>query len=105
MRKFWFVYLAKALIAFPGGFGTFDELFETLTLIQTKKTSKTMPVVLFGKSYWDKVIDMEAMAEFGTISPVDLELCFRTDSVEEAFEYLTEQLTTHYLQEAGSAEG
>lgn len=99
MRKYWFVYLAKALIAFPGGFGTFDELFETLTLIQTKKTNKYMPIVLFGKRFWDKVIDMEALADFGTISASDLDMCYSTDSVDEAFDYLTAQLSLHYLDE------
>ena len=99
MRKYWFVYLAKALIAFPGGFGTFDELFETLTLVQTKKTSKHMPVVLFGTEFWDKVMDLNALANFGTISSEDLNLIYRTDSVDEAFEYLTTQLTSLYLNE------
>lgn len=100
MRKYWFVYLAKALIAFPGGFGTFDELFETLTLIQTKKISKTMPIVLFGNEFWDKVIDLHALADFGTISHEDLDLCFRTDSVDEAYDYLTKYLSKYYLDEA-----
>ena len=102
MRKYWFVYLAKALIAFPGGFGTFDELFETLTLIQTKKISKYMPIVLFGKTFWDKVVDLDAMADFGTINRADLDLCYTTDSVDEAFDYLTTQLTKHYLTESTS---
>ncbi|MEA3287615.1 MAG: LOG family protein [Candidatus Marinimicrobia bacterium] len=99
MRKYWFVYLAKALIAFPGGFGTFDELFETLTLIQTKKISKYMPIVLFGNAFWDEVIDLDALADFGTINREDLELCYRTDTVDDAFHYLTRQLTEHYLEE------
>jgi uncharacterized protein (TIGR00730 family) len=99
MRKYWFVYLAKALIAFPGGFGTFDELFETLTLIQTKKTSKSMPVVLFGKEFWDKVVDLDALSEFGTISPEDLDLIYQTDSVEDAYQYLTRKLSQLYLDE------
>jgi hypothetical protein len=97
LRKYWFMYLAKALIAFPGGFGTLDELFETLTLIQTGKTNKKMPVVLFGKRFWDKVLNMEAMAEMGTISESDLDLYITTDSVDEAFEYLTTELTRIYL--------
>jgi uncharacterized protein (TIGR00730 family) len=99
MRKYWFVYLAKALIAFPGGFGTFDELFETLTLIQTKKISKQMPIMLFGNRFWDKMIDLQGLADFGTISHADLDLCYRTDSVDDAFEYLTQQLTDMYLEE------
>jgi uncharacterized protein (TIGR00730 family) len=100
MRKYWFVYLAKALIAFPGGFGTFDELFETLTLIQTKKISKQMPVMLFGNDFWDKMIDLQGLADFGTISHSDLDLCYRTDTVDDAFKYLTKQLTDLYLEEA-----
>lgn len=99
MRKYWFVYLAKALLAFPGGYGTFDELFETLTLIQTKKTSKSMPVVLFGTKFWDKVVNMEALAEMGTISPEDLDLMYRTDSVDDAYNYLTKRLSELYLDE------
>ncbi len=104
MRKYWFVYLAKALVAFPGGFGTFDELFETLTLIQTKKTNKYMPIMLFGNAFWDKMIDLQGLADFGTISQEDLDLCFRTDSVDEAYEYLTSELTKHYLEEKPSPE-
>ncbi len=103
MRKYWFVYLAKALIAFPGGFGTFDELFETLTLIQTKKTSKQMPVLLFGNEFWDRMIDLQALADFGTISQSDLDLCYKTDSVDDAFDYLTKQLSDLYLEEAPRA--
>lgn len=102
MRKYWFVYLAKALIAFPGGFGTFDELFETLTLIQTQKTSKKMPVLLFGNKFWDKVVDLQALADFGTISPEDIDLCYRTDNVDDAFDYLTRELTDLYLEEQPS---
>ena len=87
-----FLYLCKALVVFPGGFGTMDELFESLTLMQTQKIKKPMPVVLFGTEYWDKVLNVEAMADFGTISPDDIHLCFRTDSVDEAFEHLTKAL-------------
>ena len=101
MRKFWFLYLAKALILMPGGFGTLDELFEALTLLQTKKMKKRLPIVLFGVDYWDKVVNLEAMAEFGTISPSDLDLLFRTDSVDEAFKYVTEELTGYALQRPG----
>lgn len=91
-RKFWFVYLAKALVIFPGGFGTLDEMFETLTLVQTHKVEKHIPVVLFGREYWDKVINMEAMAEYGAINYADIDLVFRTDSVEEAFSFLIQEL-------------
>ncbi len=98
MRKYWFVYLAKALIAFPGGFGTLDELFETLTLTQTGKLSKAMPIVLFGKRFWDEVISLQTLVDYGTISPEDIELCYQTDDVNAAFKYLTGRLTELYLE-------
>jgi uncharacterized protein (TIGR00730 family) len=91
-RKLWFLYLAKALILFPGGFGTFDEMFETLTLVQTGKISKPLPIVLFGTDYWDKVINIDAMVEWGTISPGDTDLFFRTNSVDDAFNHLVAEL-------------
>lgn len=92
-RKLWFVYLMKACIVFPGGFGTMDELFESLTLMQTGKVTKEIPIVLFGTDYWDAVLDLDAMAEAGVISPGDRLLMYRTNDVEEAFEYLTRELT------------
>ncbi len=104
MRKFWFVYPAKALIVFPGGFGTMDELFEVLTLIQTKKPGKTMPVVLFGKEFWDEVLNFEALVKWGVVSPQDLDIFFKTDSVEEAFEHVTGKLEKLYLSDKGLEE-
>ena len=98
IRKFWFVYLAKALIVFPGGFGTLDELFELLTLIQTRKTRKTMPVVLYGTEYWNQVINFQSMIEWDTISPLDVELFKACDTVDEALAYLKEQITRLYLE-------
>lgn len=97
IRKFWFIYHAKALIGFPGGFGTLDEIFELLTLLQTKKVSKPIPVVLFDKTFWNEIINFKAMQEYGVISPGDLELFKIIDDVDEAFEYITEQLTKLYL--------
>jgi hypothetical protein len=97
MRKLWFAYLAKGLIVFPGGFGTFDELFEILTLAQTEKLAKRIVVVLYGSTYWKKVINFEAMAEMGVISPQDLHQFKVVDSPEEGFEYLKESLTTYHL--------
>ena len=91
-RKYWFLYLCKALIIFPGGFGTMDELFETLTLVQTGKIKKKLPIVLFGTDYWSKVVNLEAMADFGTISHQDLDLVYVTDSVDDAFEYVVTEL-------------
>ena len=102
MRKFWFAYLAKAMIAFPGGFGTLDELFETLTLVQTKKMKKPMPIVLFGTQYWNKVINFDALVRHGTISPQDVNLFHLTDSVDEAFDWLVEQLISKALAKPGA---
>jgi uncharacterized protein (TIGR00730 family) len=101
MRKFWFVYLAKALIIFPGGFGTMDELFEVLTLIQTRKPRKTMPIVLFGNEYWDEVINFDAFVRWGTINAGDLEIFYKTDSVDAAFTYVTSKLESIYMTPEG----
>lgn len=100
MRKFWFIYLAKALVIFPGGFGTMDELMETLTLIQTEKIEKKLPIILFGEKYWQEIIDFDALVKWGTISPDDLELFKYAEDHQEAFEYLKEELTNnHHLDE------
>lgn len=96
MRKFWFVYLAKALVVFPGGFGTMDELFELLTIVQTQKTSKYMPVVLYGEAYWKEVLNLEALARWGMISPDDLSLFRFFDQVGPAFDYLRDELDRIY---------
>lgn len=92
VRKFWFMYLAKALVVFPGGFGTFDELFEVLTLIQTQKTSKRIPVVIYGSSYWRSIVNFEALADWGMIHPEDLDLFKFCDTVDDAYDYLTSEL-------------
>ncbi len=92
MRKYWFAYLAKAMVIMPGGFGTMDELAEILTLRQTGKIKKPLPMVLFGTEYWDDVLHIDAMVEWGTIAEKDLTLMYRTDSVAEAFEFLTREL-------------
>jgi uncharacterized protein (TIGR00730 family) len=101
MRKFWFVYLAKALVIFPGGFGTMDEFFEVLTLIQTKKPRKTMPVVLFGSEYWDDVINFNAFVKWGTVNAEELQVFYKTDSVEDAYKYLTGRLNELYTTPEG----
>mmetsp|Transcript_23781 Transcript_23781/g.33278 ORF Transcript_23781/g.33278 Transcript_23781/m.33278 type:complete len:332 (-) Transcript_23781:401-1396(-) len=86
-RKYWMANTCHALIASPGGFGTCDELFEIMTLIQTGK-HPDIPIVLFSKKFWNKVLNWNALVEFGTISPADVEKLFITDSVEEAYEYI-----------------
>ncbi len=102
MRKFWFAYLAKAVVVMPGGFGTMDELFELLTLIQTEKIRKHLPIVLFGTEYWDEVVNFDALARHRVIDPEDLDLLFRTDSVDGAFDFITEQLQTYSLGSPGA---
>jgi uncharacterized protein (TIGR00730 family) len=96
MRKFWFVYPAKALVIFPGGFGTLDEMFEVLTLVQTKKTHKRMPVLIYGSEYWKKVLNFDEMVRWGTISPQDLKLLHYADNPYEAFEFLKRELKRIY---------
>ncbi|MFH2138698.1 MAG: LOG family protein [Candidatus Omnitrophota bacterium] len=97
IRKFWFFYLAKALVVFPGGFGTMDEFFELLTLIQTHKSKKFMPVILYGKDYWDKVVNFDEMVNWGMISPEDLNLFKTFDDPDSAFKHLQKELTRHHL--------
>jgi uncharacterized protein (TIGR00730 family) len=97
MRKLWFAYLAKALVVFPGGFGTLDELFEILTLAQTNKFAKKITVVIYGREYWKKVYNFDVLVDSGAISPKDLELFQYADTPEEAFEILRRGLTENYL--------
>jgi len=92
MRKYWFLYLAKGLVVFPGGFGTLDEMMEALTLIQTRKIQKKLPIAVYGTEYWKDIINLEAMQKWGTISKKDLELFKFVDSVDEAFAFLKEKL-------------
>ncbi len=101
MRKFWLAYMAKAVIVFPGGYGTLDELFELLTLVQTKRMTKRMPIVLFGTEYWREIINFEALARHGTIDAADIDLMYRTDSVDDAFEWLVRQLTAEAIGKPG----
>src|SRR6185312_7794538 len=99
MRKFWFAYLAKALVAFPGGFGTLDEVMEILTLVQTQKLSKKIVIVLYGRSYWEQIVNFKALADWGTISPRDLDLFHFANSPQEAFEHLRGHMELHYLEQ------
>jgi uncharacterized protein (TIGR00730 family) len=104
MRKFWFAYLAKALVVFPGGFGTLDELFEILTLVQTDKLAKNIGVVLYGREYWEKVLNLEPMAEWGAIADADLSLLHYADTPADAFAHLQAHLIEHHLQPAHAQE-
>ncbi len=97
MRKYWFAYLAKALVVFPGGFGTFDEMFELLTLAQTQKLAKKITVVIYGSKYWKDLINFQMLADKGAISPKDLDLFEFADTPEEAFAILKEGLTANHL--------
>src|SRR3954469_2739911 len=97
MRKFWFAYLAKALVIFPGGFGTLDEMFEILTLMQTEKLAKQIQIILYGSEYWDQILKLEPMAEWGAISSADIHLVQRADTPREAFDLLQAHLTEHHL--------
>ena len=101
MRKFWFAYLAKAVIVFPGGFGTLDELFELLTLVQTGKMRKHMPIVLFGTEYWREIVDFNALVRHGMISARDVDLVHRTDSVDDAYDWIILQLAEQALGQPG----
>ena len=97
MRKFWFAYLAKALVIFPGGFGTLDELFEILTLVQTDKLSKKIGVILYGRAYWDAILSFGPMSEWGAIAEQDMDLFQYADTPTEAFESLRNHLLTNHL--------
>jgi hypothetical protein len=97
MRKFWFAYLAKALVIFPGGFGTMDELFEILTLAQTDKLAKKILVVIYGSEYWNRILNFQAFVDAGTISPDDLNQFKIVDTPDDAFTFLRDGLTEHHL--------
>ena len=97
MRKFWFAYLAKSLVIFPGGFGTLDEMFEILTLMQTEKLAKQIQIILYGSEYWDPILNFEPLAEWGAIGPADMQLIQRANTPQEAFDLLKAHLTEHHL--------
>ena len=105
MRKFWFAYLAKGLVIFPGGFGTMDELFEILTLAQTDKLAKKILVVIYGSEYWNRILNFQAFVDSGTISPEDVNQFKIVDSPEDAFEYLRDGLSKYHLGGAPKKEG
>ena len=98
MRKFWFLYLAKALVVWPGGFGTLDEVMELLTLIQTKKIKKRLPIVLYGSEFWNSVINWDYLVDCGTISEEDLDLFYITDSVEDTYNHIVRYIEEYKLK-------
>jgi uncharacterized protein (TIGR00730 family) len=98
MRKFWFAYMAKALVIFPGGFGTLDEMFELLTLVQTQKLSEKIDVILYGTEYWKQILNLQPMVEWGAIEPRDLDALHPADTPQGAFERLRDHLTRHHLE-------
>ena len=104
MRKFWFAYLAKALVIFPGGFGTLDEMFEILTLMQTEKLAKQIQIILYGAEYWNRILDLGPMLEWGAIGDRDLRLLQRADTPQVAFELLKAHLTAHHIEPATEQE-
>ena len=95
MRKLWFVYMAKAMIVFPGGFGTLDELFEILTLISTKKINTSIPILIYGEEFWKKTVNFEYLAEMGMISVEHLSLYRYVNSPQEAFDVLKASFTNN----------
>jgi uncharacterized protein (TIGR00730 family) len=99
MRKFWFAYLSKALVIFPGGFGTMDELFEILTLVQTEKIKKKLAVIIYDKKYWDKILNFDGLVEMGMISKKDLSLFTMCNTINEAYEAIIKHLKKYYSKE------
>jgi uncharacterized protein (TIGR00730 family) len=99
MRKFWFAYLSKAFIVFPGGFGTFDELFEILTLVQTDKIRKKLALVIYDEKYWKSVVNFDALIENGVINESDLKLFHFCNDIDTAFKVVREHLEKNFLKE------
>lgn len=96
VRKFWFLYHVQAIVVFPGGFGTLDELFDILNLIKTKKKSPYIPIVLYGSEFWKKVINFEPMVHHGTIDAENVAMIHHSDSIEDTFSYIISQLEKHH---------
>ena len=97
MRKFWFIYLAKALVVWPGGFGTLDEVMELLTLIQTEKIKKKLPIVLYGSDFWNNVVNWDYLVDCGTISESDLDLFHISDDIDDSYDYITKYIEAYRL--------
>ncbi len=98
LRKYWFVSLAQAIVVFPGGFGTLDEFLETLTLIQTQKHPYRIPIVVYGSDFWKKIVNFDALVEYGVISPEDLDLFHFIDNLDEAFHFITKSISAYPLE-------
>lgn len=96
MRKLWFVYLSKAMVMFPGGFGTFDETFEVLTLVQTRKLKKKVTVILYGREYWQRTLNFDNLVRLRLVSPDDLKLFHFADTPEEALGILLKEIRKNY---------
>jgi uncharacterized protein (TIGR00730 family) len=103
IRKFWFVYLAKAILIFPGGLGTLDEMMEVLTLVQTGRITKKMIIVLYGKAFWSQVLNFQHLVDTGMISAADLKLFEIVDSVDEAYSVVTKGLNRIHKASANRA--
>jgi hypothetical protein len=99
MRKFWFAYLSKALVIFPGGFGTMDELFEIITLVQTEKIRKKLAVIIYDRKYWSKILNFDSLVELGMISKSDLSLFTMCDTIDEAYNAIIKHLKKYYTKE------
>lgn len=104
MRKFWFAYLAKSLIVFPGGFGTMDEFFEILTLMQTQKIKKKLLLLVYDEKYWSNVINFKALADHGTIAKDDTKIFTFCNNVDDAFNMITSFFEKNYLKRKGETE-
>lgn len=105
MRKFWFAYLAKCLIVFPGGFGTMDEMFELLTLQQTGKIKKKMLLVVYDEKYWKQVLNFDALTDHGVINKEDVEFLSFCSTVDQAFNLITKHFEKHYLKKGDIENG
>jgi uncharacterized protein (TIGR00730 family) len=99
MRKFWFAYLSKAFIIFPGGFGTMDELFEIITLIQTAKMRKKLALVIYDKDYWSKIINFDSLVEQGMISKSDIKLFSICSNIDDAYNKIIKHLNRYYTKQ------
>jgi len=97
LRKFWFNHLCRTVVSFPGGLGTFDEIFEFSTLLKTHRNAIEVPIVMYGSAFWNKVVNLEALVDFGMINADELKLFRFCDTVDDAFTYITHELSRRFL--------